>query len=101
MKLWMSPTSPYARKVRIVLGEKRIACEELVPSAARIDLSQKNPLAKVPTLELDDGTLLFDSVVIVEYLDALVPEPRLIPEPPLARALVRRWEALADGICDA
>lgn len=101
MKLWFSPTSPYARKVRIVLREKRVACEELVPSAAGVELASKNPLAKVPTLELDDGTLLYDSVVIVEYLDALLPAPRLIPEQPLERALVRRWEALADGICDA
>lgn len=101
MKLWTSPTSPYARKVRIVLHEKQIACQELRPAAEGVELSHKNPLAKVPTLELDDGTLLFDSVVIVEYLEALEPSPRLIPEQPLQRALVRRWEALADGIADA
>ncbi|HWA73145.1 MAG TPA: glutathione S-transferase N-terminal domain-containing protein [Polyangiaceae bacterium] len=101
MKLWTSPTSPYARKVRIVLREKRIACDELAPSASGIDLAQKNPLAKVPTLELDDGTLLYDSVVIVEYLEALAPSPRMIPDEPVERALVRRWEALADGIADA
>lgn len=101
MKLWTSSTSPYARKVRIVLREKRIACEEQNPAQVGLDLSHKNPLAKVPTLELDDGTLLFDSVVIVEYLDTLEPSPRLIPASPLERALVRRWEALADGIADA
>jgi glutathione S-transferase len=101
MKLWTSTTSPYGRKVRIVLREKQIVCEELNPAQAGVDLAQKNPLAKVPTLELDDGTMLFDSVVIVEYLDALGPSPRLIPEAPHERALVRRWEALADGIADA
>jgi len=101
MKLWTSSTSPYARKVRIVLREKRIDCEEQNPVQVGLDLAQKNPLAKVPTLELDDGTLLFDSVVIVEYLEALAPSPRLIPESLLGRALVRRWEALADGIADA
>jgi glutathione S-transferase len=101
MKLWTSSTSPYARKVRIVLREKRIACEEQSPVQIGLDLSQKNPLAKVPTLELDDGTMLFDSVVIVEYLEALQPSPRLIPELPRERALGRRWEALAEGIADA
>lgn len=101
MKLWMSPTSPYARKVRIVLREKQIACDELVPVDAGVDIGGKNPLAKVPTLELSDGTLLFDSVVIVEYLDALTPTPRLIPDAPLPRAMIRTWEALADGISDA
>lgn len=101
MKLWTSATSPYGRKVRIVLREKQMACEEQNPAQVGLDLSQKNPLAKVPTLELDDGTLLFDSVVIVEYLDGIGDGARLIPEPALERARVRRWEALADGIADA
>lgn len=97
----MSATSPYSRKVRIVLREKQLVCEELNASSVGVDLGSKNPLAKVPTLELDDGTLLFDSVVIVEYLDAQFPSPRLIPEAPRERAGVRCWEALADGIADA
>lgn len=101
MKLWMSPTSPYARKVRIVLREKNIACAEAAPADEAVDIGSKNPLAKIPTLELDDGTLLFDSVVIVEYLDALSSSNRLIPGGALDRAIVRRWEALADGIADA
>jgi len=60
-----------------------------------------NPLGKVPTLTLDDGTQLFDSRVIAEYIDSVSPVSRLIPEPTRQRIAVRRWEALADGICDA
>lgn len=101
MLLWMSPTSPYARKCRIVLREKRIACEESTAVAKGIDIASKNPLGKIPALELDDGSLLYDSVVIVEYLEGIAPEPRLIPAPPRERAEVRRWEALADGMADA
>lgn len=101
MKLWFSPTSPYARKVRIVLREKGIVCEEVSPANVYAAVTDKNPLGKVPVLELGDGTVLYDSVVIVEYLDALEDEPRLIPRAPLERALVRRFEALADGIADA
>jgi glutathione S-transferase len=96
MKLITSPTSPYGRKVRIALIEKSIACEVANEPAA-----PHNPLAKIPALVLDDGTPLFDSVVIVEYLDALTPSPKLIPSGPRERALVRRWEAVADGIADA
>jgi glutathione S-transferase len=58
-------------------------------------------LGKVPVLVLDDGSALFDSRVIVEYLDTVSPVSRLIPEPSRQRIAVRRWEALADGICDA
>src|SRR5262245_10948327 len=101
MKLWCSPTSPYARKVRIVLREKAIACSELLPSAARVEIGSKNPLGKVPTLELDDGRVLYDSTVIVEYLEGLQPEPALIPSSFYDRIEARRWEALADGIADA
>jgi glutathione S-transferase len=60
-----------------------------------------NPLGKLPVLLLDDGTNLFDSRVIVEYLDLVSPVSRLIPEPARQRIHVRRWEALADGVCDA
>lgn len=62
---------------------------------------EHNPLGKVPALVLDDGTDIFDSVVICDYLDAKWPSPRLLPEEPFERALVGRWEALADGIGDA
>jgi glutathione S-transferase len=104
MKLFMTHTSPYARKVRVVMAEKHIECEMVVvPSLAAPDspVPEYNPLGKVPTLVLDDGTSYFDSVVIVDYLDHKTPVARLIPQDNSHRALVRRWEALADGICDA
>jgi glutathione S-transferase len=103
MKLIASPTSPYVRKVRIALAEKRIEYALVLdspyePGSAAAEL---NPLGKVPVLVLDDGTALFDSRVIVEYLDTVSPVSRLIPEPSRQRIAVRRCEALADGICDA
>jgi glutathione S-transferase len=103
MKLIASLTSPYARKVRIALAEKKIECDlvEESPWAAETTVPEYNPLGKVPVLVLDDGTTLFDSRVIVEYLDTVSPVSRLIPEPNRQRIVVRRWEALADGICDA
>jgi glutathione S-transferase len=104
MKLFITPTSPYARKVRVVLAEKHIECELVtVPSLAAPDspVPAYNPLGKVPTLVLDDGTSYYDSVVIVDYLDHKTPVARLIPQDNSHRALVRRWEALADGVCDA
>lgn len=103
MKLYTSPTSPYARKVRVVLTEKKIECEfvDADPWIAETTIPQFNPLGKIPVLILDDGTELYDSRVIVEYLDTVSPVSRLIPEPSRQRIAVRRWEALADGICDA
>ncbi|HEX9180602.1 MAG TPA: glutathione S-transferase [Burkholderiales bacterium] len=102
MKLIGSLTSPYVRKVRVVMAEKRIECEFEVQSPWEANtVSDMNPLGKVPVLVLDDGTALFDSRVIVEYLDTLTPVSRLIPENGRARILVKRWEALGDGICDA
>ncbi|HEY5310298.1 MAG TPA: glutathione S-transferase, partial [Casimicrobiaceae bacterium] len=103
MKLYASLTSPYARKVRIALAEKKIECEliEASPWAEDSPVPQFNPLGKVPVLVLDDGTALYDSRVIVEYLDTVSPVSRLIPEPSRQRIAVRRWEALADGMCDA
>jgi glutathione S-transferase len=103
MKLLGTPVSPYTRKVRVLLAEKRIACEfEPVDiAAADSPVNAVNPLGKVPTLVLEDGTALFDSRVIVEFLDGLSPTPRLIPEDGRERVLVRRWEALADGALDA
>ena len=103
MKLLASPTSPYARKVRIALAEKKIDCElvEASPWVKDSIVPAHNPLGKVPVLILDDGTALYDSRVIVEYLDTVSPVSRLIPEPSRQRIAVKRWEALADGICDA
>ena len=103
MKLIASLTSPYARKVRIVLAEKKIECDliEESPWSAESCVQQYNPLGKVPVLVLDDGSTLFDSRVIVQYLDAVSPVSRLIPEAGRQRIAVKRWEALADGLCDA
>jgi len=100
MLLFHSLTSPYARKVRALLLEKRLTVEAVDVAATGRSASENNPLGKVPTLVLDDGTVLFDSRVITEALDALFPTPRLIPLDPRERAVVRHFEALADGICD-
>jgi len=103
MKLIGSLTSPYVRKVRIVMADKkldyRLELENVWASDATIQ--QYNPLGKVPCLLMDDGGALFDSRVIVEYLDTLSPVSRLIPQQGRDRAAVKCWESIADGILDA
>jgi glutathione S-transferase len=103
MKLFGTPGSPFVRKVRIVLAEKDIAYDYIVARASTPDspVPPYNPLAKIPTLVRDDGRALYDSTVIVEYLDALGSGPKLIPEDFESRIEVRRWEALGDGITEA
>ena len=103
MKLLGSVASPYTRKVRIVLAEKKIDCDFEATDVNPPDnpVIAHNPLGKVPALVIDDGTALFDSRVIVEFLDAVSPLARLIPEENRERVAVRRWEALADGSLDA
>ena len=103
LKLYGTSGSPYVRKVRIVLAEKAIPFEMVVQRASAPDsqVPQFNPLGKVPVLVLDDGSALYDSPVIVEYLDGLVPARRLIPPAFDQRIQVKRWEALGDGIADA
>ena len=103
MKLIGSLTSPYVRKVRIVLAEKKIEYEfELEsPWTAETKVPNLNPLGKVPVLVLDDSTLLFDSRVIVEHIDSVAPNNKLMPESNRERSEVKRWGAVADGICDA
>jgi glutathione S-transferase len=103
MRLLYSLTSPYARKVRIVAAEKRIELElePVVLSSPDSQVPTYNPLGKVPVLVLDDGTSLFDSRVIVEFLDGRNPLAHLIPLDPAQKIMVRRWEALADGATDA
>lgn len=103
MKLLAGPISPYTRKVRVVLAEKHIDCEVqfIDVSAEDNPAIAHNPLGKIPTLVLDDGTSLFDSRVIVEFLDNASPIARLIPQDKRQRIAVRRWEALADGVLDA
>jgi len=102
MKLVASKLSPYARKVRIVLAEKNLPYELVAENVwdAATRIRDFNPLGKVPVLVTDEGEALFDSVAIVEYLDPLG-GPRLIPDEGIARARVRRDEALGDGISDA
>jgi glutathione S-transferase len=103
MKLLGSLASPYTRKVRVVLAEKKIDCELSVVDVQPVDnpVNAHNPLGKIPTLILDDGTALYDSRVIVDFLDAVSPISRLIPDDTRSRVAVRRWEALADGVLDA
>ena len=103
MKLLIATPSPFARKARIALHEKALAFEEIVdvPWSPDTAAPASNPLGKIPVLFLDDGRTVYDSSVIVECIEMLVPEPPLIPQDPLARLLVRQIEALADGICDA
>jgi glutathione S-transferase len=106
MKLIGSPTSPYVRKVRIVLAEKRLDCKLVMDDPWSSEAVTKiNPLGKVPCLVLDGQDTItgavFDSRVIVEYLDTLSPVGRLMPPSGRERVEVRTWEALADGLLDA
>ena len=102
MKLIGSLTSPYVRKVRIVMAEKKLDYQhELEDVWASDKILASNPLGKVPCLVLPGGEAIFDSRVIVEYLDTRSPVSRLIPEGSRERIEVRTWEALADGILDA
>ena len=103
MRLIGSLTSPYVRKVRIVLAEKKLDYKfELDdPWSAQPIVVESNPLGKVPCLVLEAGEALYDSRVIAEYVDTLSPVGRLIPERGRERAEVRTWEALADGLMDA
>ena len=103
MKLIASLTSPYVRKVRIVLAEKKIDCELVLdsPWVEGNQVAAANPLGKIPVLVLDDESTLYDSRVIAEYLDTVAPNNRLIPASGRERISVKRWEALADGVLDA
>jgi glutathione S-transferase len=103
MKLLYTLNSPYARKVRITALEKHIdlTLQEVVLTDPDCPVKNHNPLGKVPVLVLDDGDNVYDSRVIVEYLDNHAPGTRLIPQDNSSKIWVRRWEALADGVCDA
>ena len=103
MKLFGTPGSPFVRKARLALEEKGIAYEYvLAPRETRKELVvPHNPLGKIPVLLRDDGKSVFDSPVIVEYVDGLKPEPRLIPQAFEDRIAVKRWEALGDGVAEA
>lgn len=103
MKLIGSLTSPYVRKVRVVMAEKKLDYQLELENVWSPDtqIQAYNPLGKVPCLVMEDGGALFDSRVIVEYLDTLSPVARLIPQPGRERAAVKCWEAIADGVLDA
>ena len=103
MKLIGSLGSPYVRKVRVVLAEKKLDYQFELENVWAPDtaISKLNPLGKVPSLVMDDGSVMIDSRVMVEYLDTLTPVCKLLPTNSRDRADVKCWEALADGIIDA
>jgi glutathione S-transferase len=103
MKLIGATSSPYVRKVRVVMAEKKLDYQFVEENvwAADTTIMQSNPLGKVPCLVMEGGEALFDSRVIVEYLDTLSPVGKLIPAVGRERAEVKTWEALADGVLDA
>jgi glutathione S-transferase len=103
MKLIGSAASPYVRKVRIVMAEKKLDYQFVLEDvwAENSTISTSNPLGKVPCLVMEGGEAVFDSRVIVEYLDTLSPVGKLIPAQGRERAEVKTWEALADGIMEA
>nr|WP_315488798.1 glutathione S-transferase C-terminal domain-containing protein [uncultured Rhodoferax sp.] len=103
MKLLGSTSSPYVRKVRVVMAEKKLDYA-FVPEdvwSASTTIAESNPLGKVPCLIMEGAEALFDSRVIVEYLDTLSPVGKLIPPVGRERAEIKTWEALADGLMDA
>jgi len=106
MKLHWSPRSPFVRKVMIVAHERgladRVVCVRTVAATSKphAELMKDNPLSKIPTLVLDDGTVIYDSPVISEHLDALDGDPKLFPREPKARLDALRRQALGDGFLD-
>ena len=103
MKLIGSTSSPYVRKVRVVMAEKKLEYTFITEDvwAADTTIAQSNPLGKVPCLVMEGAEALFDSRVIVEYLDTLSPVGKLIPAVGRERSEIKTWEALADGVLDA
>jgi glutathione S-transferase len=103
MKLIGSLASPYVRKVRVVLAEKKLDYEFELEDvwAANTTIDKLNPLGKVPSLIMEDGNVMIDSRVMVEYLDTLTPVCKLLPPNGRDRADIKCWEALADGMLDA
>ncbi len=103
MKLFIAKPSPYARKARVALIEKAIEFETIVenPWLPDTEIGDVNPLGKIPALVLDDGRVIHDSKVIIEYLETLNAPPALIPSSPDLRITHKQIEAIADGISDA
>lgn len=107
MKLHYSSASPFVRKVMVcahergLVGQIELVPTKVVPSEPNREYAKQAPLMKVPALERDDGSVLFDSVVICEYLDTIGNAPRLFPAEGETRWRALRLHALADGILDA
>ncbi|MEO8157900.1 MAG: glutathione S-transferase N-terminal domain-containing protein [Betaproteobacteria bacterium] len=102
MKLYASPGSSFARKIRVMMLEKNVSHEVVLLNLWEPnDYQTVNPIGKVPALKLDDGRVLINSPLIADYVDGKYPSPRFIPADPDARLEVRRWEAVADGAMDA
>jgi glutathione S-transferase len=103
MKLLGSTSSPYVRKVRVVMAEKKLDYELVLEDvwAAETSIARSNPLGKIPCLLMEGGEVIFDSRTIVEYLDTLSPVGKLIPPVGRERAEIKTWEAVADGVMDA
>jgi glutathione S-transferase len=103
MKLIGSTASPFVRKVRVVLAEKKLDCEFELEDvwSAETAIHLANPLGQVPCLVMEDGSSMYDSRVIAEYLDTLTPVCKLLPPNGRDRADVKVWEALSDGVADA
>lgn len=103
LKLIGTLSSPFVRKVRVVLALKTLPYQMLIdaPSQPGSRIAESNPLCKIPVLVGNDGESIYDSAVIAEYLEAIAPNPSLLPVVGLDRIAVKRWEALADGLLDA
>jgi len=103
MKIIGSLTSPFVRKVRVVMAEKKLDYQFVLDDvwASTTVITESNPLGKVPCLVMEAGEAIYDSRVIVEYLDTLSPVGKLIPSQGRERVEVKTWEALADGMSDA
>jgi glutathione S-transferase len=102
MKILGSAGSPFVRKVRVIAAEKGLPVEYVVQraNAPGSPVPQMNPLGKIPVLALDNGEMVYDSVVIGEYLDGVKAEPRLVPADFEGRIAVKRYEALGDGLAE-
>ncbi|RZA25112.1 MAG: glutathione S-transferase [Lysobacteraceae bacterium] len=103
MKLIGSVTSPYVRKVRVVMAEKKLDFSFVLENVwvPETTIQEVNPLGKIPCLVMEDGSTLYDSRVIAEYLDTISPVCKLLPPNGRDRTEVKVWEALADGVLDA
>lgn len=103
MKLLSSPFSPYGRKVRIAVAIKGVQ-DRIEMQAVDTEtpvINRANPLGKIPALVIDEGTAIFDSHVICEYLDSLAPAPLLFPKGGVERIKTLTLASLADGMLDA